>query len=172
MTADSRPSLATIVAAILRPVSLSAIGLAAPVALAQSEAPTGREAVLEEVIITAERREAGLQDTPISVAVIGAEELAAIGAFEILDIPNHVPNIRINQTAGSQSNVGIAIRGISATDPALAIDPAVGIYIDGVYIGRHAGAAFDIVDWNGSRCCAVRRARCTGAIRPVARSTS
>jgi iron complex outermembrane receptor protein len=146
MTADSRPSLASIIGAILRPVSLSAIGLAAPVALAQSEAPASREAVLEEVIITAERREAGLQDTPISVAVMGEAELEALGAFEILDIPNHVPNIRINQTAGSQSNVGISIRGISATDPALAIDPAVGLYVDGVYIGRHAGAAFDIVD--------------------------
>ena len=72
---------------------------------------------------------------------MGEAELEALGAFEILDIPNHVPNIRINQTAGSQSNVGISIRGISATDPALAIDPAVGLYVDGVYIGRHAGAA-------------------------------
>ena len=64
----------------------------------------------------------------------------------ILDIPDQIPNIRINQTAGSQANVGIAIRGVSATDPQLAVDPAVGIYLDGVYIGRHAGAAFDVVD--------------------------
>ena len=140
---STRPSrLRLTIAALLRPLAAATLGAASIAAQAQTTAPTA----LEEIIVTAERREASLQDTPISVAVIGTDQIEAIGAFEILDIPDQIPNIRINQTAGSQANVGIAIRGVSATDPQLAVDPAVGIYLDGVYIGRHAGAAFDVVD--------------------------
>jgi len=125
----------------------SAICLLSGVAMAQSTAQTpARSAVLEEVIVTAERREAGLQETPISVAVMGEMELQAIGAFEASQVADYIPNIRINKQPGSQSNLGIAIRGVAAVETALTTDPAVGLYVDGVYLGRSTGAAFDIVD--------------------------
>ena len=140
---DDRQRLPGITMAVfLRPLAVAALGSASIAAQAQTAAPVG----LEEIIVTAERREMALQDTPISMSVLGDSQLESIGAFEILDFPEQVPNVRMDQTAGSQSNVGIAIRGVSATDPQLAVDPAVGIYLDGVYIGRHAGAVFDIVD--------------------------
>ncbi|AMN47382.1 hypothetical protein ACG33_09785 [Steroidobacter denitrificans] len=117
-------------------------------AQAQTSIPAGSagSAVLEEIVVTAERRETALQDTPISLAVMGVDQIKAIGAFEIRNISDQIPNVRINSVAGSQSNIGIGIRGVSATDTQLAMDPAVGIYLDGVYIGRHTGAVFDIVD--------------------------
>ena len=145
MISDRRQCLRATMATFLRPLAAAALGTAGIAAQAQTTAPAGASG-LEEIIVTAERRETALQETPISMSVVGTAQLETIGAFEILQVPDYIPNVRINQTAGSQSNVGIAIRGISATDPQLAVDPAVGIYLDGVYIGRHAGAVFDIVD--------------------------
>ncbi len=126
-------------------VATVALAAASTAAWAQGASPTSAT-MLEEIVVTAERRETALQDTPISLAVIGTGQLEAIGAFEISDISDQIPNVRINSIAGSQSNIGIGIRGVSATDTQLAMDPAVGIYLDGVYIGRHTGAVFDIVD--------------------------
>ena len=135
--------------AIRYAVVAAALGAAGIAAQAQAQnanpAPAG-PVVLEEVVVTAERRETALQDTPISLAVMGPTQLEAIGAFEISRISDQIPNVRINSIAGSQSNIGIGIRGVSATDTQLAMDPAVGIYLDGVYVGRHTGAVFDIVD--------------------------
>jgi len=137
--------------AIRYAVVAAALGAAGIAAQAQAQAQNANPApagpvVLEEVVVTAERRETALQDTPISLAVMGPTQLEAIGAFEISRISDQIPNVRINSIAGSQSNIGIGIRGVSATDTQLAMDPAVGIYLDGVYVGRHTGAVFDIVD--------------------------
>lgn len=131
--------------AIRNAAVVAALGAVSMAAKAQAPAAAG-PTVLEEIVVTAERRETTLQDAPVSLAVMGTGQLEAIGAFEIRDIADQIPNVRINAIAGSQSNIGIGIRGVSATDTQLAMDPAVGIYLDGVYIGRHTGAVFDIVD--------------------------
>ena len=110
MISDRRQCLRATMATFLRPLAAAALGTAGIAAQAQTTAPAGASG-LEEIIVTAERRETALQDTPISMSVVGGAQLEAIGAFEILDIPDQIPNIRINRTAGSQSNVGIAIRG-------------------------------------------------------------
>lgn len=113
-------------------------------ALAQQQAQntTG----LEEVMVTAERVEASQQETPISLTTFDQERLESLGVVESGDIAAYTPNLRMNKTPASQNAYGISIRGIGAQEPSLAIDPTVGIYIDGVYLGRNSAAAFEIVD--------------------------
>ncbi len=116
-----------------------AIALAGVAGLAQAQ-------VLEEVVVTAQKRETSLQDTPIAITAFTADSLESIGAFNATDIGNYTPNVDISNTFGSAGNIRASIRGISTGEPSLAVDPKVGMYLDGAYLARNAGAVFDIVD--------------------------
>src|SRR5690625_3733989 len=79
------------------------------------------------------------------MAAFGSDQLRQIGAFEAHSVANYSPNVRIQRTTGSDDNYSMSIRGLSASEPSLTTEPVVGLYMDGVYIARNAGAAFDIV---------------------------
>lgn len=101
---------------------------------------------IEEVVVTARRVEESLQDSPVSVAAFSTRDLENMGVSQAGDVAEFTPNLVMRKQSSSQSNYAIAIRGISSGETALAIDPTVAIYQDGVYIARTTGAAFDIVD--------------------------
>ena len=105
-----------------------------------------RAASIEEVIVTARKIEESLQDTPVSVAAFSSADLEQLGASEARDVANFTPNLRMQKQSGSQDNYAMAIRGVSSGETALTIDPTVGVYMDGVYLARTTGLAFDIVD--------------------------
>lgn len=105
-----------------------------------------RSTEIEEVIVTAQKVEESLQDTPVSVSAFGSEELMQIGVSEAKDVANFTPGLTMRKQSSSQDNYAVGIRSVSSGETALAIDPTVGIYQDGVYIARSTGAAFDIVD--------------------------
>ena len=133
----------------------SGSGDAAPAA---AEAAGGSEAVdateaaeedLGDIIVTALRRETNLQDTPISISVMDSEDLADRRVQSLLDLGDgSVPGLRIATYESRQSALTIGIRGIvpgDANQPAR--EQGVGIYIDGVYLGRQHGlnaALFDV----------------------------
>jgi len=101
---------------------------------------------LEEVIVTAQKRSESLQDTPISVAAFGQQELEAIGAFETGQVAEYTPNLTIDRQPSSLDNYGYSIRGVGSGETSLLAENTVGVYVDGVYIARNTGATFDIVD--------------------------
>ncbi|TDG11873.1 TonB-dependent receptor [Seongchinamella unica] len=103
-------------------------------------------AQLEEVVVTAQKVESSLQDTPIAITAFTSDTLEALGAVNATDIGDFSPNVSIVKTFGSAGNIRTNIRGVSTGDPSLAVDPKVGLYVDGAYIARNAGAVFDIVD--------------------------
>ncbi|MEE4146954.1 MAG: TonB-dependent receptor [Halieaceae bacterium] len=92
---------------------------------------------LEEVIVTAQRREQGLQDVPIAVEAFSAQQITNLSAQDIGDLGTFTPNVTISRAA-NQPNY--AIRGIGTDDFGIGADPAVGVYQDGVYIGRSGGS--------------------------------
>ena len=108
--------------------------------------PLGALAQLEEVVVTAQKKEESLQDTPIAISAFTAENLEQIGALSAVDVGDHTPNAWITRSLGSNSNIRVSIRGIGTAEPSLAVDPKVGIYLDGAYIARNSGAVFDVVD--------------------------
>lgn len=88
--------------------------------------------MLEEVVVTAQKRVESLGDVPISVNVVGAAKLANSGITNLLDMTDFVPNLSMNQT-GIGTN--ITIRGISSgINPAF--EQSVGLYVDDIYYGR------------------------------------
>ena len=92
---------------------------------------------LEEVIVTAQKREQGLQDVPIAVEAFSASQITNLSATDIGDLGTFTPNVSISQAANQPS---YAIRGIGTSDFGIGADPAVGVYQDGVYIGRSGGS--------------------------------
>jgi iron complex outermembrane receptor protein len=100
-----------------------------------------------EIVVTARRREERLIDVPASVSALGEAVLDRAQVQTVSDIGTIVPNIQINQTIGNTFGPLISLRGLSpSADTSLARDQPVGLYVDGVPIGKSTGAAFDTID--------------------------
>src|SRR5262245_42364150 len=107
-----------------------------------------KEAV-EEILVTARKKEEKLQDTPVSVTAMTSEKLDAAQVTDLSQVQDNAPNITFDTSApltGSSSAASIYMRGIGSSEFALSSDPGVGIYVDGVYLARSIGAAIDAVD--------------------------
>ncbi|WP_341896152.1 TonB-dependent receptor [Sphingobium sp. YR657] len=130
--------------------------LSAPTLFAQTATPdataaadTPGDAGLGEIVVTATKRETNLQETPISMAVMSTEALKDRHVSSLYDLADGaVPSLRIATFEARQSALTIGIRGIvplDANQPAR--EQGVGIYVDGVYMGRQHGlnaALFDV----------------------------
>lgn len=106
-------------------------------------------ASLEEILVTARRREENIQETPVAVTALSAEALFERGVVNLADIAVSTPNLRVDTGAaisGSSNTATVFIRGIGQTDFNLTIDPGVGIYLDGVYVSRSVGALLEMTD--------------------------
>lgn len=115
---------------------------AAPQALAQA---TGDDAaVIEEIFVTAERREANLQHVPVSLSSFSKEDLDSLQVDNIGDLQSLVPNLSIH--VGDANNAVVYIRGVGQIDSVAFFEPGVGIYLDDVYLGRAQGAFLDVLD--------------------------
>lgn len=101
---------------------------------------------LEEVIVTAERKSASLQDTPISLSAFNEELLEKEGIDNLTDIASKVPSLTIQPFATNNATLRIFIRGVGLEDTQITQDSPVGVYIDGAYIARSTGLALDIAD--------------------------
>jgi outer membrane receptor protein involved in Fe transport len=93
--------------------------------------------VLEEVIVTAQKRTESLQDVPISVAAMSGEKIDDIGITSLEELTLYIPNVTINGGAGTPN---LFIRGVGSGTNA-GFEQSVGMYIDGVYAGRGPLAA-------------------------------
>ena len=127
---DPRSRLAFAVAAALAGTGLSAVVPVAAYAQQVSAISSG----LEEVVVTAQRREQALQDVPIAIQVVSNDLLNDIAAEDMGDLNGFVPGLVISSDSPTQPRY--AIRGIQTGDFGVGTDSAVGVYIDGVYSSR------------------------------------
>ena len=129
------------------PIALVCVSIAVG-AHAQGETEPGQGASerLEEIVVLARKREESLQSIPTSVSAFGSNELEMKLVSSIQDLSRFAPNLMVN-TAGVSPSQGIVyIRGIGEADQFNTLDPAVGIYMDGIYLGRVQGSVFDLID--------------------------
>lgn len=128
---------------------IGGLGAAFVVVLGSTPLPaqeSSAQPTLAEVIVTAQKREQSLQDVPISVAVMGEEQLAELGIRTLRDFAGNVPNLYVNNFNGRADIVRLFIRGIGQNDVSITQDPSVALYVDGIYVGTSAGAAFESPD--------------------------
>jgi iron complex outermembrane receptor protein len=120
---------------------------AATTVVAQETAPAGANAAtVEELIVTARRREESLKDVPVAVSAFSAETLERQGGTDITVLSQTTPNITVQTARGSNSTLISYIRGIGQQDPLWGYEPGVGLYVDDVYIYRPQGAVLDVFD--------------------------
>lgn len=129
---------------------LSAIGLSlvsgplVNVALAQE---VQEATVFEEIIVTATKRAQSIYDVPVAISAFTAESIERQGITGLTDIGKFVPNMNVTGfSAGHTSSVNPFIRGIGLQDHLITTDPGVGVYIDGVYLGRQVGQNWSLAN--------------------------
>lgn len=108
--------------------------------------PAADTAVLEQVVVTVQRRKEKLQEVPVAATAITAADLEMRNISNVSNLGALAPNLLVSPTPGNSTAVQIAIRGSVTTNPALYWEPTVGMYVDGVYFGKTQGSVFDLVD--------------------------
>jgi len=101
---------------------------------------------LEEVVVTAQKKEENLQDTPIAITAITESVIDDLDIANVIDLAGMAPNVHIINTPSNNTAATIAMRGGVTINPAITWEPTVGMYLDGVYLGKGQGAIFDVVD--------------------------
>ena len=114
----------------------------APAKVGQQAQPAG----IENIVITARKREENLQSTPLAVTAISGNTLEDAGAMRADEISNFSPSLLFDQSAARPSEARISIRGVTNTDPIVTRENSVGVYLDGIYLGRAAGQLVDLAD--------------------------
>ena len=104
-------------------------------------------ATIEEVVVTARRREETLVDVPAAITVLDEDAIRARGITELNQLEKFAPNtVQTNFGQGNTGHAAVFMRGIGLQDHIITTDPAVGIYVDGVYLGRNMGANMDLLN--------------------------
>jgi iron complex outermembrane receptor protein len=98
----------------------------------------------ESVIVTARHTQEREQDVPISMSVVTADSLDQTGTYTLSDIQHQIPGLVSYNSNPRNSSVGI--RGLGVTSAQDGLDTSVGVYVDGVYLGRPGMALDDLID--------------------------
>lgn len=101
---------------------------------------------VEEMIVTAEFREASLQETQISMNALSEDVIADLGISNGLDLSQYVPNLNAQPYVGGRTGISYNIRGIGNAETLITFDPAVSVYLDGVLIAKNTGALLDVME--------------------------
>jgi len=144
--------LSAAVAALSRRTGAAVLGgivvtsfLSGPVQ-AQEQRRTATSAMLEEVVVTARKRDENMQDVPLSVTAYGSDQLDALKVRDLESLSVGIPNVALDGAGTVKGYANFSIRGLGLNSSILSIDPTVGLFIDQVYIGVAGGTVFDLFD--------------------------
>ena len=128
-------------------VSLILAGVAATdLAHAQEAQPGATSALMEEVTVTARKREELVQDVPLSVSAFDADQLEALKVRDLESLAVNMPNVALDDIGTFPGTANFSIRGLGINSSIPSIDPTVGIFVDGVYMGNNLGVILDTFD--------------------------
>ncbi|HEY0974592.1 MAG TPA: TonB-dependent receptor [Solimonas sp.] len=109
-------------------------------------APSPSVTELDAIVVTARRRQERAQDVPISLAVLDGDALGAAGLTMATDLQERVPGLVV--TVPNPRLTSYTIRGLGSSSVNDGIESSVGLFLDGVYLGRQGLSLFDLVDLN------------------------
>lgn len=144
--AVSRAPVSTKVLGVAVLAAIGAGGLLQPPAQAQDQDANGAVGSIEEITVSARRREEPAQDVPIPVSVVSGQVIADLGAFNVERVKELVPTVQLYSS--NPRNTAVNIRGLGTTFGLTndGIEGGVGFYVDGVYYARPAAQALDFID--------------------------
>ena len=113
----------------------------------QSKRASTYQAPMDEVVVTALKRDSSLQDTPVAISVLGGDELKAQGVTDFTDLIDSLSGISINSAFGGPENSFITIRGIGGADDYKPNgNPSVALHVDGIYQTSNAYLSMPLFD--------------------------
>jgi len=98
-------------------------------------ADTAASGRLDDIVVTATRRETSLQDVPLAITALTGDALDSAGVTRLEDLATEVPNTFINTGSGLRTT-SVTVRGISSNPNNPGVDPSIGVFVDGVYMSR------------------------------------
>ncbi|MDA9090481.1 TonB-dependent receptor [Porticoccaceae bacterium] len=101
---------------------------------------------LEEIVVTARKRQESIQDVPVAVTAITPGQLERGSIRNVVDVAKLVPNVELHQTSQGSHSLSPSIRGLSYDDIEKSIESTIGVAIDGVFMASNSGAIFDFFD--------------------------
>ena len=122
----------------------SVLALGSPAFAQNEQAPS--TSGIEDIVVTAQKREESLQKTPISIVAFTGEDLAKNGINEITDLRSQVPSLQIVPHPNSGVTTRIFMRGVGNNDDQITQDPSVAVYVDGVYLARTQGLVTEVAE--------------------------
>jgi iron complex outermembrane receptor protein len=103
-------------------------------------------AVIEEIVVTAQRREENAQSVPIAITALAEEDLKARQVTDVAGLRQFAPNLEIAPGQANSQTLAITMRGQVELSNVPTLDPAVGVFLDGNYIARATGANLSLID--------------------------
>ncbi|BFM10575.1 TonB-dependent receptor [Simiduia litorea] len=116
------------------------------VAVAQEKVRTASSTLLEEIVVTARKKAESAQDAPLSVTAVGEQQLQALKVRNLTNLSVGLPNVAMDDAGTTKGTANFSIRGLGINSSIPSIDPTVGIFVDGVYMGVNNGIIFDTFD--------------------------
>lgn len=115
------------------------------------QAQGSTEALMEEIVVTARKRTAAesAQDTPLTVTAFGEAQLEALHFRDLSSLSYGIPNVSLDDIGTAKGTANFAIRGLGVNSSIPSIEPTVGVFVDGLYMGVNAGVVFDMFDLEG-----------------------
>ena len=158
-------------------ISISVSGVMMPMGVfaqgSELDSPSGPNSAIEEIVVSARKRAEFLEDTPIAVTALSAEQLRQADVTRFNEIRQFAPNLQIQTTpVGNDSASQFRLRGIGTTRAGTSFDPGVGVYIDGVFIPAGVSSVMNLVDVQQVEVLRGHREHCSAKIRLVVPSAS
>lgn len=133
---------------MLKPATSSLVAAAIALLLSPTHQAhaQGARAQLDEIVVTARKREETQQTVPVTLSTFGEQLLDLQQVVELQDLHLGIPNVTIVRNTGTNTGAQVFVRGVGQDDSAFTNEPTIGIYVDDVYIGRQIGAMIDLLD--------------------------
>jgi iron complex outermembrane receptor protein len=102
--------------------------------------------LMEEITVTARKREEPLQQVPISISAYSGDQIEALKVRSLQGLSVAMPNVAMDDIGTTRGVANFSIRGLGINSSIPGIDPTVGVFIDGVYLGQNGGTVIDMFD--------------------------
>ena len=122
-----------------------ALFLAVSSCLLASMSYAQEQGILEEIIVTAQKRAQDIQDIPVAVTALSGEQLVEYGITDMFDLQQNAPALRVGQSQTATTS-NFNIRGIGTSSQNFGLESSVGLYVDGVYRARQSSLINELAD--------------------------
>ena len=129
-------------------ISAGAFAIALGTGQQAAYAQESEGSVIEEIIVTATKRNESLQDVPIAITAISSDALDKAGVKDLRDLSTVAASFNLNSSQTESQGTTLRIRGVGTTGNNIGLESAVGVFLDGVYLSRPGVALGDLLDVN------------------------